>query len=164
MEAASCLRFSGKASQRWHRFVWLLEDQGDLIRKGISRGMGQRGGTFYCVLTEIGQRGVLFIMPLQTQAHFVRLNIFFSTPFLPTSFSLPAFLSSCCMCSTWTTNVPLYPLDMMRSLFFNNGNKFISMHWTPLMSEWQFPITRMLPNRIQAASETQLSDLRLSCM
>lgn len=85
MDTPNCLGFSGKASQGWQNFVWLLEDGENLIRKGTSRGMGQRGVLYskYC--------GIECFLPTP----------FLPTLFLPTPFPLLALFSSRCMCSVY---------------------------------------------------------------
>lgn len=131
MDTPNCLGFSGKASQGWQNFVWLLEDGENLIRKGTSRGMGQRGVLYskYC--------GIECFLPTP----------FLPTLFLPTPFPLLALFSSRCMCSVYILQV--FPCTHWSwwGLLFNNGDTFISMHSTPWLSGWQFSITRMLVNQ-----------------
>lgn len=151
MDTPNCLGFSGKASQGWQNFVWLLDDGENLIRKGTSRGMGQRG--------------VLYVVPLQTPANIVGLNVFFphlssplfSFPLLSPCwrFLAPAVCVVCILqvfpCTHWSWG----------GLLFNNGDTFISMHSTPWLSGWQFFHHKNVGESeyIQAASEIPLSGL-----
>ena len=138
-----CLRFSGKAFQTRQRFVWLLAD-GSISLEGVfQEELGKVGWFLLHPYRNGTKRGAFDCSP----ANFLRLNFFVLMPFFRTPFSSPACLSSCCMCGTFTTNVPLCPLDMRRPLLFNKVGKFISMHWTPLILVWQFSITRILESQ-----------------
>lgn len=102
-------------------------------QKGYFKRNGTMRGAFYCAFTEMGQRGFLFIMPLQTPT-FCEIKFFvIPTPFLPIPFCCQHFLSAACV---------LHALQMFHCtqrtwqslcyLIFSR-DKFIGIHWTPLI-------------------------------
>lgn len=147
MEGSSqLLKVFRKSLSKMTTFCLTLRRWEDLIRKGIARGMGRRGVLSIVPLQKWDKEGCFLLCPYRPQ------QILWGWIFLfPIHSSLLLFsclhFDLCCMCSTCTTHGPLYPLDTMRPLLFNNRDTFISMHWTRLIVSVQFSITRMLANQ-----------------
>lgn len=96
---------------------------------------------------------LLFYYALTDPSKFCAFEFFLLTPYFFTSFCLwtPAVCVVLCTC---TTDGPLYPLHTMRFLLFH------SEHLNSLCGS--FPSEECCWIRVQAASEIQLSDIRIS--